>query len=152
MFLFFFFKQKTAYGRRISDWSSDVCSSDLKGFPRQFVPSKSLARRKSSWLKPLLQDWGGRVAPKRFVEHQRQPVRRLAHALFGQRAVFVEVGLAELVRAGRVQPARIDQAAGFAGPGFGVLRPASVIGGQGNASRRSAYGVTAAREIGRAHV
>src|SRR3546814_3412501 len=118
MFLFFFFKQKTAYGRRISDWSSDVCSSDLKGFPRQFVPSKSLARRKSSWLKPLLQDWGGRVAPKRFVEHQRQPVRRLAHALFGQRAVFVEVGLAELVRAGRVQPARIDQAAGFAGPGF----------------------------------
>src|SRR3546814_1170368 len=29
MFLFFFFKQKTAYEVRISDWSSDVCSSDL---------------------------------------------------------------------------------------------------------------------------
>src|SRR3546814_15485039 len=28
--LFFFFKQKTAYELRISDWSSDVCSSDLK--------------------------------------------------------------------------------------------------------------------------
>src|SRR3546814_5241064 len=27
---FFFFKQKTAYELRISDWSSDVCSSDLK--------------------------------------------------------------------------------------------------------------------------
>src|SRR3546814_4167456 len=27
--LFFFFKQKTAYYMRISDWSSDVCSSDL---------------------------------------------------------------------------------------------------------------------------
>src|SRR3546814_2610678 len=27
--LFFFFKQKTAYDMRISDWSSDVCSSDL---------------------------------------------------------------------------------------------------------------------------
>src|SRR3546814_16411968 len=27
--LFFFFKQKTAYEMRISDWSSDVCSSDL---------------------------------------------------------------------------------------------------------------------------
>src|SRR3546814_8569531 len=27
--LFFFFKQKTAYELRISDWSSDVCSSDL---------------------------------------------------------------------------------------------------------------------------
>src|SRR3546814_232044 len=28
-FSFFFFKQKTAYEMRISDWSSDVCSSDL---------------------------------------------------------------------------------------------------------------------------
>src|SRR3546814_3703486 len=28
---FFFFKQKTAYELRISDWSSDVCSSDLAG-------------------------------------------------------------------------------------------------------------------------
>src|SRR3546814_1073775 len=27
---FFFFKQKTAYDMRISDWSSDVCSSDLE--------------------------------------------------------------------------------------------------------------------------
>src|SRR3546814_2351465 len=29
LLLFFFFKQKTAYEMRISDWSSDVCSSDL---------------------------------------------------------------------------------------------------------------------------
>src|SRR3546814_8831640 len=28
--VFFFFKQKTAYEMRISDWSSDVCSSDLQ--------------------------------------------------------------------------------------------------------------------------
>src|SRR3546814_3118334 len=28
-YVFFFFKQKTAYEMRISDWSSDVCSSDL---------------------------------------------------------------------------------------------------------------------------
>src|SRR3546814_2365397 len=31
---FFFFKQKTAYELRISDWSSDVCSSDLKSSQR----------------------------------------------------------------------------------------------------------------------
>src|SRR3546814_12201888 len=31
LFMFFFFKQKTAYEMRISDWSSDVCSSDLIG-------------------------------------------------------------------------------------------------------------------------
>src|SRR3546814_7062077 len=41
--LFFFFKQKTAYEMRISDWSSDVCSSDLttrlslKGHPMAFL-------------------------------------------------------------------------------------------------------------------
>src|SRR3546814_8165894 len=33
MIFFFFFKRKTAYEMRISDWSSDVCSSDLR-FPR----------------------------------------------------------------------------------------------------------------------
>src|SRR3546814_2200571 len=30
MYVVFFFKQKTAYEMRISDWSSDVCSSDLR--------------------------------------------------------------------------------------------------------------------------
>src|SRR3546814_5392750 len=42
---FFFFKQKTAYEMRISDWSSDVCSSDLSApgltnsASRAFAPS-----------------------------------------------------------------------------------------------------------------
>src|SRR3546814_8832683 len=35
MFVFFFFKQKTAYKMRISDWSSDVCSSDLAPYRTQ---------------------------------------------------------------------------------------------------------------------
>src|SRR3546814_4061903 len=37
---FFFFKQKTAYDMRISDWSSDVCSSDLEhgGMPMAAIP------------------------------------------------------------------------------------------------------------------
>src|SRR3546814_17114323 len=34
MCFFFFFKQKTAYEMRISDWSSDVCSSDLQAAGR----------------------------------------------------------------------------------------------------------------------
>src|SRR3546814_12404136 len=35
---FFFFKQKTAYEMRISDWSSDVCSSDLAATLEALVP------------------------------------------------------------------------------------------------------------------
>src|SRR3546814_6267537 len=34
VYFFFFFKQKTAYEMRISDWSSDVCSSDLAAWRR----------------------------------------------------------------------------------------------------------------------
>src|SRR3546814_10641957 len=36
-FFFFFFKQKTAYEMRISDWSSDVCSSDLRHLDRNIA-------------------------------------------------------------------------------------------------------------------
>src|SRR3546814_5752204 len=38
IFFFFFFKQKTAYEMRISDWSSDVCSSDLMRFEGTLTP------------------------------------------------------------------------------------------------------------------
>src|SRR3546814_7956308 len=39
LFVFFFFKQKTAYEMRISDWSSDVCSSDLNNYyPHDRLP------------------------------------------------------------------------------------------------------------------
>src|SRR3546814_6822647 len=39
---FFFFKQKTAYEMRISDWSSDVCSSDLNG-SKMFITNGNIA-------------------------------------------------------------------------------------------------------------
>src|SRR3546814_6887783 len=44
--MFFFFKQKTAYEMRISDWSSDVCSSDLKQAKRRekLIENAELAR------------------------------------------------------------------------------------------------------------
>src|SRR3546814_4369712 len=38
---FFFFKQKTAYEMRISDWSSDVCSSDLDAIGRKILQELS---------------------------------------------------------------------------------------------------------------
>src|SRR3546814_6520287 len=39
IYFFFFFKQKTAYEMRISDWSSDVCSSDLDYGKQQYLKS-----------------------------------------------------------------------------------------------------------------
>src|SRR3546814_7555157 len=42
---FFFFKQKTAYEMRISDWSSDVCSSDLNLCRRRRVEAARRCRR-----------------------------------------------------------------------------------------------------------
>src|SRR3546814_1921389 len=45
----FFFKQKTAYELRISDWSSDVCSSDL----RATLPLGKLGRRARTSTTPL---------------------------------------------------------------------------------------------------
>src|SRR3546814_1379209 len=45
MFVVFFFKQKTAYEMRISDWSSDVCSSDL-----QSCLKKSRGGCQNGWL------------------------------------------------------------------------------------------------------
>src|SRR3546814_2429954 len=38
MSFFFFFNQKTAYEMRISDWSSDVCSSDLEMLTDDWIP------------------------------------------------------------------------------------------------------------------
>src|SRR3546814_2270619 len=57
IFCFFFFKQKTAYEMRISDWSSDVCSSDLAlagevaiaRKNRYLVGAERLQRRLEKW-------------------------------------------------------------------------------------------------------
>src|SRR3546814_6254507 len=46
---FFFFKQKTAYEMRISDWSSDVCSSDLK-LLRKIVGPQNITVMAESFL------------------------------------------------------------------------------------------------------
>src|SRR3546814_7651707 len=55
----FFFKQKTAYEMRISDWSSDVCSSDL---------AARLCRRKAAGRRIMPRTWrqdGASVLPRR---------------------------------------------------------------------------------------
>src|SRR3546814_10645838 len=64
--MFFFFKQKTAYEMRISDWSSDVCSSDLHQVTRlvceerlpviQLPPVEQIGLVKQEALHPVLEE------------------------------------------------------------------------------------------------
>src|SRR3546814_5796312 len=75
---FFFFKQKTAYEMRISDWSSDVCSSDLSDATQcpvsrhqSMQSSKPLIRLLALWLGrrsfPTQSDRGRSSSPRRPV-------------------------------------------------------------------------------------
>src|SRR3546814_8638347 len=69
---FFFFKQKTAYEMRISDWSSDVCSSDLVGEYKSAVEpftrndmSPDARAADIEWLGDLWNDYGAGVGKGR---------------------------------------------------------------------------------------
>src|SRR3546814_8773602 len=63
VFLFFFFKQKTAYEMRISDWSSDVCSSDL-------TRSASRTGSSASAASPCARRGRARKSPRRSEERR----------------------------------------------------------------------------------
>src|SRR3546814_21042470 len=73
---FFFFKQKTAYELRISDWSSDVCSSDLAG--DRFTGAHRRQRP------PPLQQLAGRGLDRTARAGAARPARPTAGAGGGQ--------------------------------------------------------------------
>src|SRR3546814_3956764 len=77
MIFFFFFKQKTAYEMRISDWSSDVCSSDLSQDPGRADDGRGEAAVRCD---PLAQAPGGAVGRLR-----RGAARRRGVGAEGQR-------------------------------------------------------------------
>src|SRR3546814_9781678 len=88
--IFFFFKQKTAYEMRISDWSSDVCSSDLgSGSLSRFANSARMrcANRvyRLSFLTVLTaRDSASGWATTRSEEHtsELQSLMRISYAVF----------------------------------------------------------------------
>src|SRR3546814_4147280 len=86
LFYFFFFKQKTAYEMRISDWSSDVCSSDL--------PPVALRAHAADHEEVAVGiadeigiDWGAKV--------ERAPEQREVPEAAFQRGLFVHLVLAD---------------------------------------------------------
>src|SRR3546814_6405713 len=86
LLLFYFFKQKTAYEMRISDWSSDVCSSDLVTElwqPRQTCDIHSELHRirqlapRPPVHKPVFIAGNGRQPPRNLPQHRRSFVGRV---------------------------------------------------------------------------
>src|SRR3546814_3914325 len=69
MFLFFFFKQKTAYEMRISDWTSDVCSSDLR------IRTVSTVAPRPRFRAPPVRAPGNGEATAHARHHQRRRCR-----------------------------------------------------------------------------
>src|SRR3546814_5273681 len=87
--LIFFFKQKTAYERRISDWSSDVCSSDLE---KDIFADSHPVRWNDQFhrhLPPLICPFLG-ISPRAM----RPDPPRAIHAIGGLRHVAHQIGRA----------------------------------------------------------
>src|SRR3546814_18063582 len=74
---FFFFKQKTAYEMRISDWSSDVCSSDL------FAPDRRRNGRQSA--SDIRSQGCGQARSVRSPDSGRVPARTASGPVSGGR-------------------------------------------------------------------
>src|SRR3546814_10277449 len=115
---FFFCKQKTAYEMRISDWSSDVCSSDLRRTGTVLGPRRKLLDRQSAasgaehpadrllglvpeHSLPLSLSGDRGVDLPRLLQPQQQRVRRLPDAGVrrGRLSVALLQFLAEIGRA-----------------------------------------------------
>src|SRR3546814_1327013 len=87
MLCFFFFKQKTAYEMRISDWSSDVCSSDLAGDRVAFALLLAQALDVRDWKKGECDPIPGKTMPSMAVVERDYPNTRSEERRVGKECV-----------------------------------------------------------------
>src|SRR3546814_14005963 len=107
-YFIFFFKQKTAYEMRISDWSSDVCSSDLHRGERQLVEAERDAVREL----PVDHAVGGELQPferARFVAVAVDPAARVVAGELRHRREVERDGGAGRPRVGRSDERRVGK-------------------------------------------
>src|SRR3546814_4664661 len=90
MYCVFFFKQKTAYEMRISDWSSDVCSSDLTAEQKRGLAIKRTTGNGPSEMAP--------EATREFRRQQHRRVTRVELACTQSRGGTMARGPADLRR------------------------------------------------------
>src|SRR3546814_18984003 len=122
----FFFKQKTAYEMRISDWSSDVCSSDL--LPSGLGKAASLPARRHAVhrrLDPDLEDLRGLVLAIELSVHDAAAGR---HHLHVARLGAADVAQVVLVGDGVAPHISDDLHVAVAGPVAACATPDGVFG------------------------
>src|SRR3546814_14200582 len=111
MLCFFFFKQKTAYDMRISDWSSDVCSSDLRdglddAGERVVRPRREVGERVATPLRQIERAIVEDAAedPARVTRCYQPIARAEGEGLIGDREVSPDAATGSSCR---IRPARI---------------------------------------------
>src|SRR3546814_10320330 len=92
----FFFKQKTAYEMRISDWSSDVCSSDLSVPCRRAWPGTWRGPPRPSARRPSRRSRG--APPRRRSRRRAAPRDRTSVVLGKSVSVRVDLGGLRLIQ------------------------------------------------------
>src|SRR3546814_13328962 len=136
MLLFFFFKQKTAYEMRISDWSSDVCSSDLRlryPCPAHRRSPMRLDRRLANGSAPMQFSATGHGCPAATMHNRRGGINARKWTRTG---AGVPAGRGD--RGAGVQEARPRGGAGVHGGGREIGRGAG--GGRGGRDGEMAGG------------
>src|SRR3546814_18496452 len=97
--LLFFFKQKTAYEMRISDWSSDVCSSDLIDLAVRRFQAFSRLQRELDEAKNALAERAVIDKAKAILMKRRQIDEPAAYALLRGQAMRTNRRISEIAEA-----------------------------------------------------
>src|SRR3546814_16057843 len=133
--VFMFFKQKTAYEMRISDWSSDVCSSDLRIGVEEFLDAEAVeALQHPVFLRPpvlellqhrlvetVLRDRIGRQTHRQRLHGHAPPGGRRHHAkVEGTGALVLGPAVAEQFVVRMAVPRSEERRGGKEGVGTGV--------------------------------
>src|SRR3546814_3886778 len=141
-FQFFFFKQKTAYDMRISDWSSDVCSSDLLrvGQPCPAVVRLQRHRRQRGRDRPVVEPHGvgeddaplGHDIQNDGLVHMPRPARLARRRVLAAADAEVEAMLHVLPAIGLAEPAPLERRLGPGGENRGGRRVQAPPVGEGS--------------------
>src|SRR3546814_7150306 len=95
--VFFFFKQKTAYEMRISDWSSDVCSSDLRFAGVAIYITERKANEAALWAAKEEREFILQLAERQRIESDAGAIMSIGAEALGRRLGADRAGFLRIV-------------------------------------------------------